>query len=80
VTEQAVANANRQPVGGDSTAEWSPEPGDFVVVPASYAGPGLTAGTKKRIVRAKVNTPVRKNAKAPVVSHKPAPKLTAARR
>jgi hypothetical protein len=41
VTEQAVANANRQPVGGDSTAEWSPEPGDFVVVPASYAGPGL---------------------------------------
>ncbi len=38
LTEQALAVANRQPAGGDSTAEWSPEPGDFVVIPAPYAG------------------------------------------
>ena len=38
LTEQALAVANRQPAGGDSTAEWSPEAGDFVVIPAPYPG------------------------------------------
>ncbi len=81
VTEQSVANANRQPAGGDSTADWSPEPGDFVVIPASYAGAGLTAtAPQRRTIRAKVSTPLHKKSRTPVVTHKPSPKLTVARR
>lgn len=38
LSEQALAIANRQPYGGDSTSGWSPEEGDFVVIPAAYPG------------------------------------------
>ena len=78
LTDQAVATANRQPSGGDSTAEWTPEPGDFLVIPAPYAGASLMANASQRraVVRSKVAMTSRKGAVKPQVPHKPLSKLT----
>ncbi len=86
LTEQSVALANRQPIGGDSTSDWAPEPGDFVVIPAPYAGTTLAAGVSNRrgAQKSKASAAGRRQSggKPAAVAKKPAatPRLTATRR
>ena len=90
VTGQAVAQANRQSLGGDSTSDWAPEPGDFVVVPAPYAGAALTAkaGRRRSLGKSRVTTAAQRRKgkatavtarKTPPAKTKPAHKLSARR-
>lgn len=51
MSEELIAQANRQPSGGDSTSDWAPEPGDFVVVPSAYAGAAMAAPVVARSTR-----------------------------
>jgi membrane-bound lytic murein transglycosylase D len=81
VTEQSVAAANRPPAGGDA-AEWSPEPGDFLVIPAPYAGATTApAAARRNVALAKTKTaaaPAHKVATKATAAHKPSPKTVAA--
>ena len=81
LTEQGLATANRQLVGGDSTTEWSPEAGDFVVVPAPYAG-SAAAVSSPRVTRSRggrTGATARKATPPKVIAaaRKPAPKPAA---
>ncbi len=84
LTEQMVAIANRQPVGGDSTSEWSPEAGDFFVIPVPYAGAQASVGPASRhrvATRSKVAAALpRKTTGKSVPSRKPAATKTVASR
>lgn len=85
VTESAVAAANRPVSSGDSAAEWSPEPGDFLVIPAAYPGatPASAAAVRRGAVSRRAATPSRTRAatKTSASVRKPAAKtVTTARR
>ena len=87
MTEQSVAIANRQPMGGDSTSEWAPEAGDFVVIPSAYAGAAQVGGplSNRRIgAKGKTAAPNRRKGGKPIavaVRKPPVPgRVTTARR
>ena len=70
LTEQTVAVANRQPMGGDSTSEWAPEPGDFVVIPSPYAGaaPVVSPANRRFSVKAKTSVANRRKGGIPAAA------------